>query len=75
MPRLFNVGSEPVVISWSERAVMPGGSYVFTDEQVAAGVAGQWSEENPRTVKSRPKREAPAEAEQTEPPAEPEKES
>lgn len=48
MPKLFNVGPDPVVIDWSERAVMPGEPYDFTDEQIAAGLAGQWSETNPR---------------------------
>lgn len=48
MPKLFNLDHSPVVVDYSERAVMPGESYDFTDEQVAAGIAGQWSEEDPR---------------------------
>lgn len=48
MPKLFNVGPDPVVIDWSEPAVMPGTAYEFTDEHVAAGLAGQWSEVDPR---------------------------
>ena len=48
MPRLFNVDSQPMVIDYSRRAVMPGESYDFTDEQAAAGIAGQWSETDPR---------------------------
>ena len=80
MPKLFNIGSEPVVISWTERAVMPGKSYNFTAEQVAAGIAGQWSETDPRAglqaekeFKSRRDRKATAEAKSNRP-AEPEKE-
>ena len=49
MPKkLWNVDHQPHVIDWSERAVMPGEPYEFSDEQIAAGLAGQWSEEDPR---------------------------
>jgi hypothetical protein len=50
MPRLFNVDHGPVLVDpiRDERAVLPGESYDFTDEQIAAGLAGQWSETDPR---------------------------
>ena len=48
MPELFNIGHSPVVLSWSEPAVMPGESHDFTDEQIAVGVAGDWSDTDPR---------------------------
>lgn len=46
--RLYNVDHSPVVVKQNERAVMPCLPYEFTDEEVAAGIAGLWSEENPR---------------------------
>jgi hypothetical protein len=48
MPKLYNVGPSPVVLDWSGPAIMPGDSYEFTDEQAAAGIAGDWSEKDPR---------------------------
>jgi hypothetical protein len=48
MPKMYNVDHAPRVIVHGERAVMPGEAHDFTDEQVAAGVAGLWSEKNPR---------------------------
>ena len=48
MPKLFNTGHSPVVLSWTEPAVLPGESYDFTDEQAAAGIAGDWSDVDPR---------------------------
>ena len=72
MPKLFNLDHEPKVISWTEKAVMPGESYEFTDEQIAAGLAGSWSAHDPRKP-SRRDHKAPAKAAQTQP-AEPEKE-
>lgn len=48
MPTRWNVGPSPVVLNWTEPAVMPGDSYDFTDEQIAAGLAGEWSEADPR---------------------------
>ena len=78
--KLFNTDSQPVVISWSEKAVLPGESYDFTDEQIAAGIAGSWSEDDPRAglpaekeFKSRRDSKATAKADTTQP-AEPEKE-
>ena len=82
MPTLFNTDSQARLVDplRDERAVMPGESYDFTDEQVAAGIAGSWSEEDPRAglpaekeFKSRRDRKATAEADTTQP-AEPEKE-
>lgn len=50
MPKLWNLDHQPQLVDPinDERAVMPGESYDFTDEQVAAGLAGQWGEEDPR---------------------------
>lgn len=48
MPKLFNVDHQPAVLRWHEPAIMPGESHDFTDEEVAAGLGGQWSEEDPR---------------------------
>ena len=76
MPKLFNVGPHPAVIHWHEPAVMPGESYDFTDEQVASGLAGAWSENDPRAgleaEKAFKKRRDAAPTDTT--PAEPEKE-
>jgi hypothetical protein len=44
----WNVDHQPHVIRYDQRAVMPGESYEFTTEQIKAGLAGQWSEEDPR---------------------------
>jgi hypothetical protein len=49
MQKLFNVDHQTAVIDPIESiAVQPGESYDFTDEQVAAGLAGSWSDEDPR---------------------------
>ena len=48
MPRLYNLHHDYVVINHGEPGVPPGGPYDFTDEQVAAGLAGSWSETDPR---------------------------
>jgi hypothetical protein len=48
MPKRFNLDHQPHVIRYDQRAVMPGESYEFTTEQIEAGLAGQWSEEDPR---------------------------
>lgn len=47
MPRLFNIDHSPVSVE-NGPAVMPGETYDFTDEQVAVGIAGLWSENDPR---------------------------
>lgn len=48
MPRFFNTDHSPVIVVHGERAVMPGESHNFTEEQVAAGLTGSWSKDNPR---------------------------
>lgn len=50
MPRLYNVDHQPHLINpvGDERAVLPGEPYEFSDEQIAAGLAGHWSETDPR---------------------------
>lgn len=48
MPTLYNVDSQAAVVSHSARAVQPGDSHDFTDEEVAAGLGGAWSELAPR---------------------------
>jgi hypothetical protein len=76
MPTRWNVGPSPVVLDWNEPAIMPGASYDFTDEQAAAGIAGDWSDKDPRAgrdaEKAFKKRRDAAPA--TDTPAEPEKE-
>ena len=47
MPRLLNWEPYPVVPNIHRPAVPPGGTYDFTDEQVAAGITGRWSTEDP----------------------------
>lgn len=46
--RLYNDDHQAVVVTHDELAVQPGDPYDFTDEQIAAGVAGKWSEQPPR---------------------------
>jgi hypothetical protein len=46
---LWNVGPGPVVLDWSSPAIQPGDSHEFTDEQVDAGIAGDWSDKDPRS--------------------------
>jgi hypothetical protein len=48
MPKRWNLDHSPHVVDYSQRAVMPGESYDFTDEQIKAGLAGNWGEEDPR---------------------------
>lgn len=50
MPRLFNVDHGPVIINHGTTAVLPGEPYDFTDDEVKAGISGQWSS-NPREGK------------------------
>lgn len=77
MPKLFNLDHSPVVVNRNERAVLPGESHDFTDEEIAAGLAGLWGDEDPRKgLKAerefKRKRDAKARAPQTtEPAAEP----
>lgn len=83
MPKkLWNVDHQPAVIAWHLPAIMPGEAHEFTDEQIAAGIAGQWSEQDPRAGLEAEKafkkrRDAPVQDKQETPndtPAEPEKE-
>jgi hypothetical protein len=67
MPRLYSLDPFPVVPNIHAPAVLPGEPYDFTDEQVAAGIAGPWSEHDPR-------RPPPASATEATDPAPPEKE-
>ena len=46
--RLYNLDHQPTVVDHSEPAVMPGECYDFTKEQVAAGLSGSWSKDDPR---------------------------
>jgi hypothetical protein len=46
---LWNTDHQPVVLDWQQPAIMPGEPHEFTDEQIAAGVAGSWGEEDPRS--------------------------
>jgi hypothetical protein len=48
MPRLYSLDPFPVVPNIHRPAVFPGMGYDFTDEQVKAGITGQWSEKDPR---------------------------
>lgn len=78
MPTRWNVGPSPVVLDWNKPAVLPGESHNFTDKQVKAGLAGEWSDTDPRAgldaEKAFKKRRDAAPASATETPAEPEKE-
>lgn len=79
MPRLYNLEPYPVVPNMHALAVLPGESYDFTDEQVTAGITGQWSENDPRGPAPQVKVETTAPATPTAPgptiePAPPEKE-
>lgn len=74
MPRFFNIDHSPVSIE-NGPAVMPGDTYDFTDEQVAAGIAGLWSENDPRGPAPQGKSSSDATSatgEQTTEPAQPE---
>jgi hypothetical protein len=46
--RLWNLDHQPVVVENDQPAVLPGESYEFTKEQIEAGVAGNWSDKDPR---------------------------
>jgi hypothetical protein len=72
VPLRFNIDHSPACVE-NGPAVMPGETYDFTDEQVAAGIAGCWSENDPSrgTRQQQPVLEQ-ARDEQTTDPAEPE---
>jgi hypothetical protein len=46
--RLYNTDHQPAVVDHAQPAVQSGESHEFTDEQIHAGLAGSWSEEDPR---------------------------
>lgn len=49
MPTRWNVDHQHALIDpLNYITVAPGEPHEFTDEQIAAGIAGQWSEEDPR---------------------------
>jgi hypothetical protein len=49
MPTRWNVDHQHALLDpISGLVVAPGESYEFTDEQIEAGLAGSWSEEDPR---------------------------
>ena len=49
MPTRFNTDHQAAVLDWIEHVVVqPGESHEFTDEEIAAGLAGSWSETDPR---------------------------
>lgn len=66
MPRLYNVDHSPTSIE-NGLAVAPGESYDFTDEQVEAGIAGAWSQTDPRGPAPQGKSPAPPVEQSTEP--------
>lgn len=71
MKTLFNVDHLPVVLENDAPAIEPGASYDFTDEQVEAGIAGVWSEDDPRGPARQTKPAAPVVTQQTTAPATP----
>lgn len=46
MPIRFNVDHQTQIINGV--GVLPGASHDFSDEDIAAGIAGQWSQDDPR---------------------------
>lgn len=77
MPTRWNTGHSPVVLDWQLPAVMPGESCEFTDDQIAAGLAGDWSDTDPRPgrdVEKTFKKRRDAATTTNDTPAEPEKE-
>lgn len=48
MPKLYNADHQTQIIHGVELGVAPGEPHNFTDEEIAAGIAGQWSTKNPR---------------------------
>lgn len=83
MPTLYNLDHQHAIIG-PDVSVAPGAAHDFTDEQVAAGISGRWSENDPRAGldaerKFKAKRDRDAKPDSavpadTETPAEPEKE-
>lgn len=48
MPTLFNVDHQHAILGPDGPVVAPGESHDFTDVELEAGVAGVWSETDPR---------------------------
>lgn len=48
MPLRWNVDHQHQVVDHNKPGVPPGRSYEFTDEELAAGITGNWAEEDPR---------------------------
>jgi hypothetical protein len=71
VPRFYNIDHSPASVE-NGPAVAPGDAYDFTDEQVAVGIAGLWSEHDPRGGARQQPAFEQAHDEQTTDPAEPE---
>lgn len=55
MPRRWNLDPFPVVVDAELPAIQPGEPHDFTDEQIKAGITGNWSKTDPRAKPTRPK--------------------
>ena len=53
--RRWNLDHQPVVVDNDEPAVPPGESYDFSKEQLEAGLAGTWSDRDPRKGRAQEK--------------------
>jgi hypothetical protein len=73
VPLRWNIDHQPLVIHPQLPAIQPGQSYDFSDEQVANGIGGLFSEEPPFAKEERAIKKARKAIKRTEP-AEPEKE-
>lgn len=59
MPQLYNRDAYPLVPRPGVAAVEPGDPADFSDEEIARGIAGNWSKENPYApLAAPPKRKA-----------------
>jgi hypothetical protein len=74
VPRLYNIDHSPASVE-NGPSVLPGETYDFTDEQVAAGIAGLWSENDPRGPAVREPMASVPVPEQTTEPAEPDQQT
>lgn len=55
MPKLFNLDHQHAIVS-DGTSVAPGESYDFTAAEIKAGVAGNWSPDDPRAGLAEEKR-------------------
>lgn len=46
--KLFNLDHQTAIVDHGAHAVKPGKAHEFTAEQIAAGITGLWSEQDPR---------------------------